>query len=477
MVEALGFNGDRKLLCLSAKPLDDSLLYVLRAGGWIVSVVPDIAGVRAENEGGLSRVGLAFFTAPEQASLASELLGVGGQTLWVTVASRDASERAAVRRFIATRCQDYHTLPLDPQHLLLGLGHAYGMARLLEGEEGPVERVQPIIGTSRAITALNHHLSKVASVDVPVIITGETGAGKEHLAQIIHQRSSRREGPFIAVNCAELPPTLIHAELFGFEKGAFSGANKRKVGYFEAARNGTIFLDEIGDLPRDLQITLLRFLQEKMIRRVGSVADIKVDTRVIAATHVNLVTAIKAGEFREDLYHRLNVLPLHVPALRDRGGDVDLLAEFFLAQFLRTAPNTVARGFSRAALSALRRYRWPGNVRELKNRIQRALVMCDGRLITPADLGLGESDDLAPSQSLDVARARAEREALCRAVHQAPSLTEAAKVLGVSRATLYRLLEKYDLPARCRDRAGQPIDRSAYPPDSSAGGLPVAHLS
>ena len=477
MVQAPGFNGDRRLLCLSAKPLDDALLYVLRAGGWIVSVVPDGAGVRAETESRPFLIGLALFTAPEQASLASELLGVGGQILWVTATSRDASERAAIRQFIATRCQDYHTLPLDPQHLLLSLGHAYGMARLFEDEETPVEQSQPIIGTSPAITALNRHLSKVASVDAPVIITGETGAGKEHLARMIHQRSGRREGPFVAVNCAELPPTLIHAELFGFEKGAFSGANKRKVGYIEAARNGTIFLDEIGDLPRDLQITLLRFLQEKAIRRVGSIVDIEVDTRVIAATHVDLVTAIKAGEFREDLYHRLNVIPLHVPALRDRGGDVDLLAKFFLAQFLRTAPNTVARGFSRAAVSALRRYPWPGNVRELKNRIQRALVMCDGRLITPADLGLGESGDLAPSHTLDVARARAEREALCRAVHQASSLTEAAKLLGVSRATLYRLLEKYDLPAGCRDRGGQPIDRSASPPDSSAGGWPMAHLS
>jgi transcriptional regulator with PAS, ATPase and Fis domain len=258
---------------------------------------------------------------------------------------------------------------------------------------------------------------KIASVDACALITGETGTGKELAARAIHQLSSRRDRPFVAINCVSLPPSLIHAELFGFEKGAFTGAHQRKVGHIEAARGGTIFLDEVGDLHADLQALLLRFLEEQTVRRVGGRDEIHVDAPVLAATNVDLESAVKHGKFREDLYYRLNVLRAKTPPLREHSDDIEALALTFLDRYVDDR-HTKLRGYTKAALGALRAHSWPGNVRELLNRIRRAIVMCDGTMITPHDLGLDVETPDQPTLSLDAARFEAEKNTLLAALRK-----------------------------------------------------------
>ena len=247
-----------------------------------------------------------------------------------------------------------------------------------------------------------------------------------------------------AVNCGALPPTLIESELFGHEKGAFTGASQRKTGFIEAADGGTIFLDEIGDLPMELQINLLRFLQEQTIERVGSHVSIKVNARVIAATHVDIESAVEQGRFREDLFYRLHVLNLRMPPLRERGDDIEILARFFFERFGREKRANV-RGFSQKAMQAMREYDWPGNVREVINRVRRAMVMSEKRLITPQDLGLTAGQHSRGRViTLEQAREEAERHAIIACLTRARNnISCAARYLGVSRVTLYRLLNKH----------------------------------
>jgi DNA-binding NtrC family response regulator len=255
------------------------------------------------------------------------------------------------------------------------------------------------------------------------------------------------------VNCGAIPSTLIQSELFGHEKGAFTGADREKRGLIEAASGGTLFLDEIGDLPRELQINLLRFLQEGTISRVGSIRTIRVDARVIAATHVDLERAVANGSFREDLFYRLNVLSLRVPPLRERNEDIETLAEHFFDKFAAEKSPRL-KGFSDRAFAAMRAHTWPGNVRELINRIRRAMVMAQGRLITPADLGLEKSVG-APQEALEEARTRAEQNAIATSLKRAgKNVTLAAKHLGVSRMTLYRLMAKHGMTERDGIAAG-----------------------
>jgi DNA-binding NtrC family response regulator len=292
---------------------------------------------------------------------------------------------------------------------------------------------------------LGHDIERMAAVDAPVMITGESGTGKELAARAIHRLSVRRREPFVAVNCVSLPPSLIHAELFGFEKGAFTGAHQRKAGHFELAQGGTIFLDEIGDLDPELQALLLRFLEEKTVRRVGGHAEINLDVRVLAATHIDLEAAVKAGRFRDDLYYRLNVLRLVMPPLRDRQGDIELLANAFFERYAGESHGRL-RGFAPSALRAMQDYHWPGNVRELMNRVRRALVMSEGHLLTAEDLRLKVEPDEPPVINLDAARFEAERLSLLAALqHAGRSAGKAAALLGVSRATLYRLVERHGL--------------------------------
>jgi DNA-binding NtrC family response regulator len=310
-----------------------------------------------------------------------------------------------------------------------------------------------MVGNSPAILGVFDQVRRFATCDVPVLITGESGTGKELVARAIHERSSRARGPYVALNCAAVPATLIASELFGYEKGAFTGANQRKHGHIEHAHRGTLFLDEIGDMPIDLQGLLLRFLQEGEILRVGGRQPIKVDVRVVAATNVRLREAIAAGKLREDLYYRLNVLSLQLPALRERDGDIEVLATYFLRQIAQELGREL-NGFAPSALAAMLAYPWPGNVRELIATLRRAAVLANGPLIELADLRLEPPPSTArPAPVIRPPRSRGalrpkpgsdgERDAILQALQESRfNITRAAQLLGVARATLYRMLER-----------------------------------
>ena len=346
---------------------------------------------------------------------------------------------------------DLHTLPVDTQRLQFVLGHIRGLVELEEMATLPTDidgTSEPyMIGSSPAMLQTFEAIRKVGDVDAPILITGESGTGKELAAHAIHERSTYRDGPFVAVNCAALPPTLIESELFGHEKGSFTGAHQRKIGRIEAATGGTLFLDEIGDLPHDVQGHFLRFLQDKTIERLGSNRTIEVNVRVVAATHVDLDKAIEENRFREDLYYRLNVLKIHLPPLRERGEDIELIAAFFLRKFVKEL-RRLLQGFSYGARTAIGTYSWPGNVRELISAVRRAVVMAEGKWITAEDLGLPSipKQPIQTLPTLEEARHEVEEELIRRAldIHNY-NIQRAARSLNISRVTLYRIMEKHGI--------------------------------
>ncbi len=362
---------------------------------------------------------------------------------WLAVVSQEtAADTPAVERILRASF-DFFTAPVDMQRLTDTLVKiAAGWSPAVEGSDtlGIVGARSPVMCSTMA------SLRKYAPVELPVLITGETGSGKEVAARALHGLSPRRTRPFIPINCGALPLNLVQSELFGHERGAFTGANVRRIGHFEVAAGGTVFLDEVGDLPLDAQTSLLRLLQEGTLERVGSSQPIRLDVRVLAATHVDLESAVAQGRFREDLYYRLNVLRLHVPALRERGGDVELLAQHFLNAFRVRHPGR-ARTFSSNARQAMREFSWPGNVRELLNRVQRAAVVADGTLISAADLDLQNAQPLSTARaSLGLARVSAEREAVLSCLRESHyNISECARRLNVSRVTVYRLCKKHQL--------------------------------
>ena len=443
------------MLYLRPRGAAEILRSEIAAAGWQVYPADDAPQAKGLIHSHDFHVGLAVFGSGETRvpyDIEDCVLASSASMAWVGLLPPDGLQSAPIRKLIRETFYDYHTLPTDPNRLLATLGHAYGMAALKkplptpdtqDADKGEYE----MVGSSDVMLALFRAIRKAAGVDAPVLITGESGTGKELAARAIHERSPRAKGPFIAVNCGALPPNLIQSELFGHEKGSFTGAHQRKIGRVEAAAGGTIFLDEIGDLSLELQVNLLRFLQEKTIERVGGTEHIPVDVRVIAATHVDLDHAVEEKRFREDLYYRLNVLQLKAPALRERSGDIELLARFFFDKFAAER-NKAVQGFSQQALYVMNHYEWPDNVRELINRIRHAMVMCENRLITPGDLGLERRTSKRQLITLEEARALAEKQAIqscLRATRNNISL--AARQLGVSRVTLYRLLEKYNLTA------------------------------
>jgi len=403
-------------------------------------------------QGGSWPVGLLLDLAPEtRPEDADAFLRRHGTLHWVAALPQGLLAIPAWRELAVEHLYDYHTLPLDPLRLLHTLGHAWGCARLRADSDAPAA-AHPAApaGKSAAIARLRAQIARVARADAPVLIGGESGSGKELTAQAVHAQSARARGPFVAINCGAIAPALIQSELFGYVRGAFTGAARDKAGLIESAAGGTIFFDEIADLPRELQSTLLRFLQEKTIYRIGSTRAIAVDVRVIAASHADLQQAVEGGLFREDLYYRLNVLPLTVPPLRERGDDLDILAaQFFHAYAQDRAPRL--KGFSRAALQAIRHHQWPGNVRELINRVRRAMVLAEGRLIAPHDLGLAPAPADTPEvhgEALGESRIRAERLAIeASLARTGGNVTHAARELGISRMTLYRQMAKHGLAA------------------------------
>lgn len=364
---------------------------------------------------------------------------------WIALIAPDMLENTKLRPCIVQHFHDFHTLPADQERLLMTLGHAYGKAQMraqMYSHEEPDSRFG-MIGESRAMQTLYSQLEKVVKVDVPVLLSGESGAGKELVARAIHDYSARAAGPFVAMNCAAVPASLIQAELFGHEKGAFTGAAQRKIGNIEASENGVLFLDEIGDLPLDLQTNLLRFLQDMNIVRLGGTRNISVNTRVVAASNVDLTAAVADDRFRTDLFYRLNVVHIHVPALRDRRDDVRVLARAIFAKNLSIKTPRLM-DFSESALQAMEHYNWPGNVRELINRVRRAMIMCEGSKIMPDDLGI--ASERRPSNdftTLEGARTKLDRQIILHSLEQNQSnISKAARELGVSRGTMYRMMTR-----------------------------------
>jgi DNA-binding NtrC family response regulator len=366
---------------------------------------------------------------------------------WIGIFDAPGLASAACREFVIEHLCDYHTAPVDPVRLAHTLGHVHGLALLGRRQEpaGAANDASRLIGDSEAMTRLRTHIGRVAKVAAPVLIWGESGSGKELTAQAIHDRSDRANGPFVPINCGAMSPTLIHSELFGYERGAFTGATHGKAGLIESAHGGTLFLDEIGDLPKDQQANLLRFLQEKTVCRLGSTRAIEVDVRVLAASHVQLQDAVARGDFREDLYYRLAVLPLTVPPLRERKGDLVALAgHFFHTYASEKSPRL--KGFSDRALAAILDHTWPGNVRELINRVRRAMVMSDGSAIEPEDLDLPGAVVVASADVLEEARMRSDRSALRACLDRSgQNVSRAARDLGVSRTTMYRMLARHGM--------------------------------
>ncbi|MCG6873503.1 MAG: sigma-54 dependent transcriptional regulator [Betaproteobacteria bacterium] len=437
----------RRILVLQGAGSSIDLCSTLVAGGWEVQQVSDIRAALVTAATNECTVGLAVLDQPdsfEQSDLAR--LVSATRIEWVVVLTKEASRRQDVATLISNGFHDFHTLPLDAERLLVVLGHASGKAELkrkLTAMEPSFKGRYGMVGRSPAMLELYRAIDKIVRVDAPVLIAGESGTGKEVAARAIHNHSARRSGPFVPVNCGALPTNLVQSELFGHEKGAFTGAHQRKQGSIEAASGGTVFLDEIGDLPLESQSSLLRFLQEKTIVRVGSTLPQHIDARVIAASHVDLADAVRQGRFREDLYYRLNVLHLEMPPLRERAGDIGLLAdEVFEKHGTMKAPDL--RGFSSEARVEMELHPWPGNVRELINRVQKAMIMCEGRLITPLDLGLAERHGAnSGAVSLQHARHSTERDLILAALERnRQNVAATARELGVSRVTLYRLIQK-----------------------------------
>jgi two-component system NtrC family response regulator len=378
----------------------------------------------------------------------AELLGQDPLTKVIIISGQ--GEKANALRAVGAGAYDFLCKPVDLEELRIILKRCFHVARL-EAEyrrlqqQLEAEQFEDMLGTSPGMQQVFQIIRKVAPSDAPVLILGESGTGKEMAGRAIHRLSLRRDGPFIAINCGAIPENLLESELFGHEKGAFTGAHTARPGRFELAHGGTLFLDEIGELPLPLQVKLLRFLQENCVERVGGRKPIPVDTRIIAATNTDLKAALASGAFREDLYYRLAVVVLRIPPLRERNGDILLLARSFLQRF--AAQNRrEALAFDERALHALEEHTWPGNVRELENRIKRAVIMAEGRLIRPADLELEtvrKVNDAQPLPPLRQARENLERELITRALQRhGGKIAPAAAELGISRPTLYELIEK-----------------------------------
>jgi two-component system NtrC family response regulator len=369
----------------------------------------------------------------------------------VIVASGHGARESALRA-IASGAYDFYQKPVDIDQLGLIVRRAFQ----LHGIETENRRLEDRVGSERTVlgtmitaapemTKVARTIERVANTDVSVMLLGASGTGKELLARGLHCSSRRKNGAFVAINCAAIPENLLEAELFGYEKGAFTGAIKTTEGKIEQAHGGTLFLDEVGDIPLPLQVKLLRFIQERVIERIGGRKAIAVDTRIVCATHQNLPEMIQAQTFREDLYYRLAEIVVRIPSLAERHGDATLLAKHFLHIFSREM-NPSVRGFTPQAMAALNDWQWPGNVRELENRMKRAVIMADGKLITAEDLDLAPRDEGSLPVNLKAAREEADRRVIRQALARTESnISSAARLLGISRPTLYDLLKQYGL--------------------------------
>ena len=369
----------------------------------------------------------------------------------IVVASGHGARESA-RQAIELGAWDFYQKPIDIDALGLIVARAFHVYTLESENRRLAQNVSPptvlggIISAAPEMIKVMRTIERVAGADVSVMLLGASGTGKELLARGLHDSSPRHKGAFVAINCAAIPETLLESELFGHEKGAFTGAVKTTEGKIEQAQGGTLFLDEVGDIPLTLQVKLLRFLQERVIERIGGRKPIAVDTRIVCATHQDVDAMIAEGRFREDLYYRLAEIVIRIPSLAERTGDAGLLARHFLAKYAKAMHSQVT-SLAPDARAAIDSWPWPGNVRELENRMKRAVIMAEGKAITAADLDLAEDAPALPL-NLKAARETADRHAIRHALSRAEgNISNTAKLLGISRPTLYDLLKSYDLHA------------------------------
>jgi len=402
--------------------------------------------------------------AAQSLDLLRQILHLAPDTKIIAMTEHDARELAV--QAVGLGAADFYHKPLDAGVLSIVVRRAFRIRELEEEnwrlrEKTGAMALEGIIGVSDAMRQLCRSIEKVAPTSATVLLLGDSGTGKELLARALHRLSGRSHQPFVAINCAAIPDTLLESELFGYEKGAFTGAAKRTPGKLEAADTGTVFLDEIGEMPASLQAKLLRVLQERTVERIGGRTPIPLDLRFICATNRNLDQQIGTGAFRDDLYYRISEVTVRVPPLRDRQGDSLLLAQFLL-QEMSERFGKPTRGLAPDAIRAIQAHRWPGNVRELENRIKGAVIMAEGAVVTAGDLGLQDPGEYSEFLNLRVARQRAESQAVRQALAVSRgNLSRAAELLGVTRPTLYDLLEKH------RIEAAQ-FSRNASPPAAAA---------
>jgi len=385
--------------------------------------------------------------ASEGFALLEDILRLAPTTKVIVVTGREDRENAI--KAIGMGASDFYQKPLDADILTFVVNRAFRLAELEAANreltsQGHYPNIKGMVAASPEMLSICRTIEKVAPTDVTTLIVGETGTGKELLARALHDLSPRASKPFAAINCAAIPENLLESELFGFEKGSFTGATQAKQGKIESANGGTLFLDEIGDMPMALQAKLLRFLQERVVDRVGSVKPITVDVRVVCATHRNVHTLVSQGTFREDLYYRVAEITLDVPALRDRNGDALVIARSLLKQ-LGTMMDRPNMSFSEDAERAINAYQWPGNVREMINKVKRAIIMADGKRVSADDLQLEPADGETTTQlNLRQVREYAERGAILQALQNTGfNMSRASRLLGVTRPTLYNLTDKY----------------------------------
>ncbi|WP_019023402.1 MULTISPECIES: PEP-CTERM-box response regulator transcription factor [unclassified Thioalkalivibrio] len=385
--------------------------------------------------------------ASEGLALLQDILALDPETKVIVVTGNDDRENAL--KAVALGAYDYYIKPVESDLLRMIVDRAAHLYEL-EAENRKLAR-KPGASLSGVITAdpgmldVCRVVERVAPSDATVLLLGESGTGKEVLARALHDLSGRATERFVAINCAAIPENLLESELFGYEKGAFTGATRQTIGRIEHANNGTLFLDEIGDLPHSLQAKLLRFLQERKIERLGGRSEIPVNVRIIGATNQDLKALIQQGEFREDLYYRISEISVSIPPLRERKGDATLLAHYLLDRFTQDQRRP-RRGFTQDATHAIEAYDWPGNVREMENLIRRAVIMADSQLITAKDLGLEPPEGEAPAVRLRDIRDSAEHEAILKAMARSKNnIAQAADQLGITRPTLYSLLDKFGL--------------------------------
>ncbi len=425
-----------------------------------VTVVGDraaaIAALRAE-EPAVVTLDLGLPPDPdgttEGFAVLEEIMALKPDTKVVVATGHGARESAL--NAIARGAYDFYPKPVDIEQLGLIVRRAYRLHQIEEENRALQERAGEgntvlggLITAAPEMTRVARTIERVANTNVSVMLLGASGTGKELLAKGLHNASDRSRGAFVAINCAAIPENLLESELFGHEKGAFTGAVKTTEGKIEQANGGTLFLDEVGDIPLPLQVKLLRFLQERTIERIGGRTSIAVDTRIVCATHQNLEAMTADGRFREDLFYRLAEIVVKIPSLAERPGDPVLLAKAFLKRFAKEM-NPQVTGFAADALAAIDAWQWPGNVRELENRIKRAVIMADGKLVGAEDLDLGNAEDEeAKPLNLKSAREQADRRVIRHALARSEgNISNTAKLLGISRPTLYDLLKQYDLQA------------------------------